>query len=573
MLQVGLSWCWIGISAWLWGYAGIRIINGKKEDYDKSWDILMVLGICFLTVFAQFFSLFYKVGEIANIVLFMVNIIIAVTCRKELIKIVTRLLLDKSNRVWIIVFFVLALVMSNITSGNIRHYDTNLYHAQSIHWIEEYGIVPGVGNLHNRLAYNSSFFCLQALFSFKFINGESLHSMNGFCVFILLSYAVCSFKYFRGKRLFASDFLRLGMVCLFNYAGNTSVISSSGSDLLALGLIFYIFIKWVTYLEEGVEGVYAYALLCLLGVYAVSVKLSTAMIVLLTIMPAIRLIQNREWKAIIKYISMGLIIILPFLIRNVIISGYLIYPYPELDLFEVDWKMPSFTLYFDRYEIQAWGRGLNDVFRFDATMDEWFMQWLEYLPYSMRFFFFATVILGIYGLVKGMRLGIKNSDWNYLLILFTAFACFVMWFVGAPLARYGSAFLLIVPLYVIGEEICNRIHSYPKYLSIIIAVVILSNMYTMFEYVVEYPSSNFIESSEYEDLECYVEVLGDEDIYIPVEDDRVGYYDFPSTPYARRLKLIELRGNELSDGFRMKEEYRDNNISTYGDIYDVNIFE
>ena len=62
-------------------------------------------------------------------------------------------------------------------------------------------------------------------------------------------------------------------------------------------------------------------------------------------------------------------------------------------------------------------------------------------------------------------------------------------------------------------------------------------------------------------------------IYYPVSGDQMGYYNFPSTPYVARLQLIELRGTELSDGFRMKDAYRDALVTTYGQVQEKNIFE
>ena len=60
MFQVCLSWIWIAITTYLWGYVGLHIIKGKKDQIDKSVDLVMLFGICFLTVYAQFFSLFYN---------------------------------------------------------------------------------------------------------------------------------------------------------------------------------------------------------------------------------------------------------------------------------------------------------------------------------------------------------------------------------------------------------------------------------------------------------------------------------------------------------------------------------
>lgn len=95
-------------------------------------------------------------------------------------------------------------------------------------------------------------------------------------------------------------------------------------------MIFYVFIKWVTLLERKIVDSRAYICLCLMSVFAISIKLSAAMLIILTVLPAIRLIREKQWKEIIGYSLLGIVMILPFLIRNIIISGYLIYPYPEL---------------------------------------------------------------------------------------------------------------------------------------------------------------------------------------------------------------------------------------------------
>ena len=117
----------------------------------------------------------------------------------------------------------------------------------------------------------------------------------------------------------------------------------------------YILTKWITRLEGNKIDYKYYIDLCLMCVFAVSIKLSAAMIVLLALVPAARLIREKKWNEIGVYMIYGVIMILPFLVRNVIISGYLIYPYPELDLFHLDWKMPAYTLVYDRNEIKVWG--------------------------------------------------------------------------------------------------------------------------------------------------------------------------------------------------------------------------
>lgn len=70
------------------------------------------------------------------------------------------------------------------------NYDSGLYHLSAIRWINEYPIVPGLGNLHGRLAFNSSFFTYVAALNLYpyFGNGRSI--ANSFLM--LLTFATLS---------------------------------------------------------------------------------------------------------------------------------------------------------------------------------------------------------------------------------------------------------------------------------------------------------------------------------------------------------------------------------------------
>ena len=575
MILVTVSWLWIGLSAFCVGYAVLSMLN-KVTGYAKvEIDMVFLMGICFLTVYAQFFSLVYKVGAAATALLLCVVLAVFLFMHRSIHRYLQGLFLKLWKEKWIMVLLsglVVALIL--ITSGKIVHYDTDLYHAQSIRWIEEYGVVKGLGNLHNRLAYNSSIFCLHALFSMKFLVNQSLHNVNGFVTLILLGYSVCSLKAPRQNKFFVSDFLRLGLIIFLNDKQNYFVISSSGSDQLALGLAFYILIKWISFLEDKENQDAPYAYLCLLAVFDVSVKLSAAMIVLLALLPAVSLIKRKKWREIFCFIFTGIVIILPFLIRNVIISGYLLYPYPELDLFDVDWKMPAYTLIFDRNEIKAWGRGLNDVKLFGTPFKEWFFNWYASLDRSLRWLFIlnvpATAVAFVYGFCRGLK-----KDWRDFWIVFTVAACFILWFIAAPLPRYGGAYMILMPLLLLGkilsEEGKRKKYAIGKAAIIIIAIASYC-MYPILNYSMNCEWKYKRKGADYAEYTVAEYKLGKEIIYVPENGDQAGYHAFPSTPYATRLGLIELRGDQLSEGFRMKEEYRKAFVSTYGYIDERDIF-
>lgn len=449
------------------------------------------------------------------------------------------------------------------------HYDTGLYHAQSIRWIEEYGIVPGLGNLHNRFAYNSSFFALQALFSWSFLFRRSLHAVNAFIFFFFLSYAICSAKVYKQKRFFVSDFLRIAMISYMNYS---FTISSPESDHLALGLALYVLIKWIDLWEENVQEGEEYAILSLIALFAISVKLSVGMLIVLPIYPAIKFIFIRDWKTIIKYVCLGLVIIVPFLIRNVVISGYLLYPYSGIDLFNFDWKMLAYALDFDRYEIRAWGQYLNDVNRFNANFSEWFPVWKHELTIPLRIIFYLNIPCIIATVIIGVIRMIKYKDINFIIMIFAAVASLLLWFTGAPLIRYGMCYIIILPLFLLGYVMSHFKKNFNKYAILVFVGVASYQLHPIVSSAANIqPHIKY--NAYYNTFECETMSFDDIEIYYPVEGDRAGYNSFPSTPYIRRLELIEMRGPSLKDGFKIKEEFKDQFITTYGKIAKINMFE
>lgn len=575
MLQIGISWIWIALSVVSLGYMVTYLLN-KATGYQKEdIDTVLMLGICFLTIYAQIFSLIHKVGAAASGLLLCIVLASVLFLRKSFGQFIRQLTKSLWKEKW--VFFLLlglAGIIVILTSLDIEHYDSYLYHAQSIRWIEEYGAVPGLGNLHNRIAYNSSIFCLQALFSIKFLFGQSLHSINGFITLVFIGYALCSMKFLRKRKWYVSDFLRLGLIIFFNDSQNYPLISSPGSDLLALGLVLYILIKWVSLWEDGETHQAPYAYLCLLGVFDVSVKLSAAMIVLLALLPTVELVKKKKWKDICLYVFAGVVIILPFLIRNVIISGYLLYPYPELDLFDVDWKMPEYTLFFDRNEVKAWGRGLNDVRLFDTPFREWFSLWYGKLSRTMRQWFVLNIISMAVAILYGIYKAFKK-DGRYLWLSITVGTCFILWFVSSPLPRYGSIYLIVMPLLVIGKVMSQWKKEKNTGLAVIIIMTALGSyhMYPITNSGLTCEWNHRRKSADYAQRECKEYTLGNEIIYVPANGDQAGYYAFPSTPYAERFNIIEMRGEDISKGFRIKEEYQEAYVTTYGQIEEINMFE
>src|SRR6478736_1562306 len=86
-----------------------------------------------------------------------------------------------------LVLAVLALWLAFRALDFPRNYDSGLYHFATIRWIGEFPAVPGLANLHDRLAFNQSYFLFVALLNAHPFSNEGYHAANSLLWFALLA--------------------------------------------------------------------------------------------------------------------------------------------------------------------------------------------------------------------------------------------------------------------------------------------------------------------------------------------------------------------------------------------------
>lgn len=575
MLSVIFIWLYIGITTFIIGYGVLRVITRHLRYYTyhiQNADAYFMCGLVCVTVYAQFFSLFEGVGLLANVILCVLCILTVLVDRKAFADTVRRF-----SRLEICAAAALFFLFAYGTSRGMIHYDTGLYHAQSIRWIEEYGVVEGLGNLHCRLAYNSSSFALTALYSMAFLGGQSYHCTAGWLAFLLAVVCLRTGKSLRAGRLRTSDFARV--MCVYYLVNIFDEMISPASDYFMVLVAFYIVIKWLDLVESGERTILPYGLLCVLGVFLMTVKLSAALILLLTVYPACRLLREKRWGETGVYLGLGIVTALPFFIRNVVISGWLVYPFTQIDLFDVAWKIPKGLADYDAREIQVWGRGYTDVSQFARPMREWMPGWFRALPGSDKLLTLAAATAVVVFLVQVVYLAVRWCRGRQaatltaavqqdrvvptalLTVQGTAAASFLFWLCTSPLMRYGCVWVYLTSAVVFGG-----IYEAVMYLSggsrrwrlavgrVVSVFMILILVYKGFalarEIAGSYVNDYWFAQKDYENYETRPYEVEGLTFYCPVEGDQAGYDSFPSSPQEAEIELL---GEGIGDGFEAAE--------------------
>ncbi len=581
MAMVLINWLYIAVTTFLAGY-GVLGLFARLFGYRIRHTISYLLaGLAVVTVYAQFFSLLGGVSTGANLFLLTGCLAVAIGCRKSLGEFGAEEIAKLNKEKWKYgVYAFLIILMAYGTSRGYMHFDTSLYHAQSIRWIEEFGVVPGLANIQARFGYNSAAFPLTALYSMKGVFGQSLHTTAGYFALLGSVFALDLYKVFAEKRIRLSDFVRLGLV--FYLSVIFSEMMSPASDYYAQILLFIILILW---LEEddyqtamGLQNPVPYGLICVLIVYAVTIKFSVAVLLLFVLKPAVMLIRSRAGKQIGIFFASGLLTALPFFIRNVIISGWLVYPFVGIDLFNVDWKIPKWQVEFDSTEIGVYGKGLNDVSKQNAPLAEWVPAWFENLKALEKVFILLTVAAVLAGVVYlvcymavimksrikcRMQNGLGNEKmlWNNALNFPLEFLVFVastiFWFVSAPLVRYGYAYVTVVPLLTFGYLFLRLmekeiVRAYRKAVYAVFCLAVIGFLFTRItglgnDIARTWKEPYYLSQMDYIDGEANTRVVDGITFYVPEELGHIGYEKFPSSMFALPF---ELRGESIEDGFR-----------------------
>jgi len=216
--------------------------------------------------------------------------------------------------------------------------DNESYYIQTIKWLNEYGFVKGLANLHIFFAQNSAWHVLQAGTNFSFITNK-INDINGF-VFTLCTiyYLTEGIAFSTGKKVYWLSFMPVLSTFPFLFL---DVPSPDLPLLLITPIILHLFIEY-----SNSNSNFKIALL--LFIFLVFIKITIAPLGILFLAGLIK-------KENIKFaLITALPIALLWIAKNIIISGLPLYPFPYLSQ-ATNWAIPKSLLDLTTYQTSGYG--------------------------------------------------------------------------------------------------------------------------------------------------------------------------------------------------------------------------
>lgn len=421
-----------------------RLVRSLFKDISNIHPALYCYtGLLYIMLLAGFFSFFAPIGFVFNLLLCILTIVFAILGNRSLL---TGFAMQagwpwKAAMAFLAFTLIFVLVKS---SGPVTNPDTGGYHLPFVKWTEQYPVVKGIANVHSRFGFNYQYLVLCAVYGFSFLDIPTLHALNGFIMMLLVSYIVTTISFIRGQRLLWLDVVKL--IVLFFVINMSNAMSSMSPDFpsSAFGLIAVLLM-----LDKATEGSFAQfdtkaLLVFLIGIAAVLSKLSVAPVLLFNLVFLPSLFRHSRWLT--ACIAIGLISLIPYLLRNYLISGYLIYPLYSLDIFNVPWKVPLETAIFEKEIVKYYALGMPIGTKTDLAgmLRSWFafMRISNPVYVYIIYVLVACIVLNVLLLIYITATKRLKRNLPFVIINSILVVSLLYWFQLGPDVRFGNGYII-----------------------------------------------------------------------------------------------------------------------------------
>lgn len=440
MILILLSWCYIFFTAVTFGIAFSKLL--RMQLFDAV--VTPVLGLFSVTILATIWAFFGPISVVFNIILTVLSVLFWYNNKRTFTSIWQNALTQiqsysKAFKILLIVSSLLILAQSATLPFII---DNESYYIQTIKWLNEYGFVKGLANLHLFFGQTSGWHVTQSVYSLSFLY-DRFNDLNGFCLLLANFFAFQKLhSYFtKGSKI---DLI-FGLLPL-TYAFLFQFVSSPSPDF---PIYIFGFLLFSTYLQQD-KNEDSFIIISILAFFAFFIKITG---VILLLFPLVLLVTNFKTfkKTLFPLFGIGSLVLLLFVLKNIILSGYPLFPLLCFRLGNLDYTVPSIIMDF------FFNKNMLNSFYIDSAA--YTTTSLGELP---KYYFLRNGIAGFIGLASLMILLItpfvilKRRIRGAWTIYFGFIILAVLLASSSPQYRFYIYFTLFFILLIASEWITNH---------------------------------------------------------------------------------------------------------------------
>lgn len=546
MITCLLLWGGIAACAWLVGAAVLRA--GEAGGFSGSRPespVVILFGLCCLTVLAGFWSLFARIGTGAVAA----GLLVVAACAVVALRTPRQVpILGAAG--WLLLGLAVVIAAAQ-AAGPFSSYDTGLYHLQAIRWIQGYPAVPGLANLHDRLALGAPWFVAQALFDPELLGGRYSFSLNGL---VFAGSVACFLGGLAGGRehLPFSRLLRLGCVPLAFWLLRR-YLSSSGPEVMLALTSWVVLLLLAEKLESGSGARLDSTAFVITGlaVFAAVTKLSAAPLLLAPAWLIGRGLWTDRHRAV-ALTGFAFVVAAPFLIRNVILSGYLLIPVPWTRVPGLAWAVPRERMDSLLARIGNWARVANGPAVPALDLAAWLPAWIGRLTWVERVLLAVPPLLAL-GYAGWMLWRRRTPDWppGFGLLAALTLAGTLFWLCTAPDPRFGWGFFPFLALLLAAVPVSRVMDRLPRMaVALVLAILLLDQGLRVISRQGAELADAWLWPVPPPAVETRPVAIGSISVAVPVQGEQCWDMPIPCAPVLD--PALTLRGPGLRSGFLIR---------------------
>jgi hypothetical protein len=354
-------------------------------------------------------------------------------------------------------------------------FDSGLYHFGSIRWLNEYAIVPGLGNLHWRLALNQSYFGFLAMLNISPYWGHG-YAAGGLFLLILTAFTVLEVA-LKQSMLWRWIFggLFFSYLCLLS-GQIANPMPDTAMALLQVVIFVFLYGSLVTQTTTqaqiepaaNVSVQHLQIVLVFLCLTIVTIKLSSvgfAAASFAIVSVALFRSSGRQlpYSLLLKLGSLVGLFTLVHIGRSYLLSGTPFFPSPIGGIWSLTWAVPFGIANNESQLIYAWAKqpGISLVGDVPAGFG-WVGAWVRALPQTLKYLFVVSTLLVLLALILRQRSMASASNKSWLLGI-SLIAALIFWFFTAPDPRFLGATVVLYfawSLYIFSGLLKNLVQRY-----------------------------------------------------------------------------------------------------------------
>lgn len=455
MLQSLFQFILISAFCLAWGLPLYMYYGYKKKSLCFAIEetiFSFLIGLALLSIFSSWISLFFPVKFFLFLVLTVVLIAAEIIWLKKINWRIDFSFFKRLKLIDVSFLFLCLLLFTFLSTGKPTMEDTDLYHVQTIRWINEYGTVPGLANLYLRYGFYSNWFHLISIFYLPFKNQNFIYLNYTFTIWLFF------FLFYQYKLFSKSDdkvskhlmffYFVIPLFMLVEWDLFRVACSSTSYDFIITSITLvsiHLLIKKIIFKSSSKEEE---SILILLLAIAPFFKLTGFLLAPLILVLLFH--STNKISTLLKTIIIGILCFIPYAYKNYLQTGYLFFPYQFADFFYPSWKVPEeMVSRFNDY-IYFGNHYINQDIPKRAWTNNWtfsyYKDWFLHLVKADQIFIMVSLIslpLSFLTLKK-----IYNQQFNNILILLLA--CIIplfIWLVTSPDLRFAFGLLIFIAFF------------------------------------------------------------------------------------------------------------------------------